>query len=198
MYPVLQRRQAVLQFPPSFFNLGFNEDDELYQSLEQESCVNGFWIAVLSKCFPPPRHFVQPNSEVKDSSGVDLLVTKLGFRSSGQAIYTPIIVFKGEGVDHKKDQKKENLTDHIRTCAADTTRKHNLRKIWCIGAKGRSVCFYYFGTTSVSWTMRPLRVDDDMIVRIGKIDDSQAAQYFDLSEFAKINAAFTYIVNDLA
>ncbi|CAE6456949.1 unnamed protein product [Rhizoctonia solani] len=167
----------------TFFKLG-DWDDKLYQSLTHESYVNGFWIAVLNDYFSPPEFFIQPELRLGNSSRVDLMVSKLEKNVDAKTLkFTPVIVFEGKSAD--PSHREETLREQTRRYAATATSQaaHNLDHIWCISATGQFVAFYHFRRTSTNGTMRPICVDQEGVLKIGKIrDESQRDQWFNVGE----------------
>ncbi|CAE6449605.1 unnamed protein product [Rhizoctonia solani] len=188
-------QSALARPPPSFFNLGPAKDTALYLSLAEESYVNGFWIALLSRYFPPPRFFIQAESRVNDSSRVDLMVTRLDWINGSTPKYTPMVVFEGKAA--KPSPRKESLRDQIRRYAQATTETSDTDSVWCIGAKGHYISFYTYEKYDRGGRMRPVCVDKEGNLKIGKIkDEPRDVQWFDLDKhYGFINGVLEHIVD---
>ncbi|KAF8756159.1 hypothetical protein RHS01_04982 [Rhizoctonia solani] len=145
----------------------------LADNLTFESRVNGFWFSVLGQYFPTPAYLINAEEHVTTADRPDLYVTRLDW---GQ---------------HSGADNFEKIKAQLARYGKSTTDAERVGGVYCVGAKGRKISFWYFKKGDMIELKPILSSRSGLIVK----DTAQMPPELDvINEAVTINDCFRFIL----
>ncbi|QRW24850.1 hypothetical protein RhiXN_11762 [Rhizoctonia solani] len=163
----------------------------LADNLTFESRVNGFWFSVLGQYFPTPAYLINAEEHVTTADRPDLYVTRLDWGLNNQSVkFSPVAVFEGKGNTPGADNF-EKIKAQLARYGKSTTDAERVGGVYCVGAKGRKISFWYFKKGDMIELKPILSSRSGLIIK----DTAQMPPELDvINEAVTINDCFRFIL----
>ncbi|KAG8752496.1 hypothetical protein FRC11_008297 [Ceratobasidium sp. 423] len=181
---------------PLIPNLTPDQRNLLVNRLVPESRVNGFWIAALGQYFPTPNYLINAEEHVTSAHRPDLYITQLQWAPAPPQAPTdvhiiPVAVFEGKG--STSSDNFSSIRTQLMGYGKATTDAEGIPGVYCIGAKGQKVSFWYFKKGDMI-EMKPLLASRTGV--IVKDSAEMPPELHVLNDFVAIDNNIRFILNN--
>ncbi|CAE6359698.1 unnamed protein product [Rhizoctonia solani] len=107
-------------------------------------CLPCSHFSVLNRYFPTPAYIINAEEHLTETDRPDLYVTRVNWAADNRSVtFGPVVVFEGKGTTRGADNFAQ-IKSQLNRYGKSTTDKERVGGVYCVGAKGRKISFWYF------------------------------------------------------